>query len=53
MPDTFRTAVVRTPNGPDSIELIDVPVAEPGPGQIRVEIASATTPGSAGTSPAR
>jgi NADPH:quinone reductase-like Zn-dependent oxidoreductase len=41
MPDTFRTAVVRTPHGPDSIELIDVPVAEPGPGQIRVEIVGA------------
>ncbi|MCF2530972.1 alcohol dehydrogenase catalytic domain-containing protein [Yinghuangia soli] len=39
---TFRAAVVRTPNGPDSIEIIDVPVAEPGPGQIRVAIAAAT-----------
>ncbi|WP_406290328.1 NADP-dependent oxidoreductase [Embleya sp. NBC_00896] len=39
---TFRTAVVRVPNGPDSIEIIDVPVAEPGPGQIRVAIAAAT-----------
>ncbi|GCE01952.1 alcohol dehydrogenase catalytic domain-containing protein [Embleya hyalina] len=39
---TFRTAVVRTPNGPDSIEIIDVPVTEPGPGHIRVAIAAAT-----------
>ncbi|MGW0903411.1 alcohol dehydrogenase catalytic domain-containing protein [Streptomyces sp. NPDC002853] len=39
---TFRTAVVRVPNGPDSIEIIDVPVAEPGPGKIRVAIAAAT-----------
>ena len=31
---TFRTAVVRTPGGPDSIEIIDVPVVEPGPGHI-------------------
>jgi NADPH:quinone reductase-like Zn-dependent oxidoreductase len=38
---TFRTAVVRTPAGPDSIEIIDVPVVEPGPGQVRVEIAGA------------
>jgi NADPH:quinone reductase-like Zn-dependent oxidoreductase len=38
---TFRTAVVRTPSGPDSIEIIDVPVVEPGPGEIRVEIAAA------------
>jgi NADPH:quinone reductase-like Zn-dependent oxidoreductase len=42
MSTTFRTAVVRTPGGPDSIEIIDVPVVEPGPGRIRVEIAGAT-----------
>ncbi|MFI6730378.1 zinc-binding dehydrogenase [Streptomyces sp. R-74717] len=39
---TFRTAVVRVPNGPDSIEVIEVPVVDPGPGQIRVAIAAAT-----------
>jgi NADPH:quinone reductase-like Zn-dependent oxidoreductase len=38
---TFRTAVVRTPAGPDSIEIIDVPIVEPGPGQVRVHIAAA------------
>lgn len=37
----FRTAVVRIPGGPDSIEIIDVPVVEPGPGEVRVEIAGA------------
>lgn len=42
MARTFRTAVVRTPGGPDSIEIIEVPVVEPGPGQIRVDIAGAT-----------
>ncbi|MGW4371031.1 NADP-dependent oxidoreductase [Nocardia takedensis] len=41
MTGTFRTAVVRTPNGPDAIEIIDVPVTEPGPGQIRVAVAGA------------
>ncbi|WP_046469659.1 NADP-dependent oxidoreductase [Allosalinactinospora lopnorensis] len=41
MSTTFRTAVVRTPGGPDSIEIIDAPVVEPGPGQVRVEIAGA------------
>ncbi|ABG93556.1 probable Zn-containing alcohol dehydrogenase [Rhodococcus jostii RHA1] len=41
MSTTFRTAIVRTPGGPDSIEIIDVPVVEPGPGQVRVEIAGA------------
>jgi NADPH:quinone reductase-like Zn-dependent oxidoreductase len=38
---TYRAAVVRVPNGPDSIEIIDVPRAEPGPGQVRVEVAAA------------
>jgi NADPH:quinone reductase-like Zn-dependent oxidoreductase len=37
---TFRTAVVRTPGGPESIEVIEVPVVEPGPGEIRVRIAA-------------
>ncbi|WP_054812695.1 NADP-dependent oxidoreductase [Nocardia arizonensis] len=38
---TFRTAVVRAPGGPDTIEIIDAPVAEPGPGQVRVRVAAA------------
>jgi len=38
---TFRTAVVRTPGGPDAIEIIDVPVVAPGPGEVRVAIAAA------------
>lgn len=38
---TFRTAVVRTPAGPDSIEIIEVPVIDPGPGEVRVKIAAA------------
>jgi len=39
--DTFRTAVVRTPGGPDSIEIVEVPVREPGHGEVRVRIAAA------------
>ena len=39
---TFRTAVVRTPGGSDAIEIIEVPVVEPGPGEIRVEVAAAS-----------
>ena len=38
---TYRTAVVRIPAGPDSIEIIDVPIVEPGPGDVRVAIAAA------------
>lgn len=40
-PHTFRAAVVRTPNGPDSIEIIDLPVTEPGPGEVRIAVAAA------------
>jgi NADPH:quinone reductase-like Zn-dependent oxidoreductase len=38
---TFLTAVVRTPGGPDSIEIIDLPVVDPGPGQARIRVAGA------------
>jgi NADPH:quinone reductase-like Zn-dependent oxidoreductase len=38
---TFRAAVVRSPGGPDSIEIIDVPVGDPGPGQVRIRVAAA------------
>ncbi|MGX1615696.1 NADP-dependent oxidoreductase [Micromonospora chalcea] len=38
---TFRTAVVRTPGGPDAIEVIDVPQREPGLGEVRVDVAAA------------
>jgi len=41
MATTFRTAVVRSPDGPDAIEIIDVPLTDPGPGEVRVEIAAA------------
>jgi NADPH:quinone reductase-like Zn-dependent oxidoreductase len=38
---TFRAAVVRTPAGPGSIEIVDVPVVAPGSGEVRIEIAAA------------
>ncbi|MEU6420048.1 zinc-binding dehydrogenase [Streptomyces spiralis] len=38
---TSRRAVVRVPSGPRSIEIVDVPLAEPGPAEIRVKIAAA------------
>ncbi|WP_018180786.1 hypothetical protein [Jongsikchunia kroppenstedtii] len=38
---TFRAAVVRIPSGPDSIEIIDVPVVQPGPGEVLVAVAAA------------
>lgn len=41
MSNTFRAAVVRAPSGPESIEIVDVPVSEPGPGEVRVAVAAA------------
>jgi NADPH:quinone reductase-like Zn-dependent oxidoreductase len=38
---TSRQAVVRVPDGPESIEIIDVSVPEPGPGQVRIKVAAA------------
>ncbi|MYR05285.1 zinc-binding dehydrogenase [Gordonia sp. SID5947] len=38
---TFHAAVVRTPSGPDSIEIIDVPLTEPGAGEVAVAVAAA------------
>ncbi|WP_436772287.1 alcohol dehydrogenase catalytic domain-containing protein [Yinghuangia sp. YIM S09857] len=38
---TSRQAVVRTPSGPQSVEIIAVPPAKPGPGEVRVKIAAA------------
>lgn len=38
---TFRAAVVRNADGPDSIDIVDVPLVEPGPGQVRVDIVAA------------
>ncbi|MEU8069150.1 NADP-dependent oxidoreductase [Micromonospora sp. NPDC049151] len=38
---TFRAAVVRTPTGPDSIEIIDVAQREPEPGEVRVDVTAA------------
>ena len=41
MSTTFRAAVVRTPGGPDAIEIVEAPVVEPGLGELRVEVAAA------------
>ncbi|NYJ03255.1 NADPH:quinone reductase-like Zn-dependent oxidoreductase [Nocardioides thalensis] len=39
---TFRTAVVRDPRGPESVEIVDVSVREPGAGEVRVRIEAAS-----------
>ena len=38
---TFRAAVVRTPDGPDSIEIVNVPLRQPGPGEVRIDVRAA------------
>lgn len=38
---TFRAAVVRDPGGQAPIELVDVPLSDPGPGEIRVAVRAA------------
>lgn len=38
---TFRTAIVHIPRRPDSIDIVDVAVVDPGPGQVRVKVAAA------------
>ncbi|MEV4006797.1 NADP-dependent oxidoreductase [Actinomadura sp. NPDC049753] len=37
----MRAIIVRTPGGPDALELADVPVPVPGPGQVRIRVAAA------------
>lgn len=39
---TFRAAVVVAPGENDAIRLVDLPVVEPGPGQVRVRVEAAT-----------
>ena len=38
---TIRAAVVRVPSGPDSIEIVDALVREPGSGEVCVKVAAA------------
>ncbi len=40
MGDTMRAVVMREPGGPDVLELKEVPRPEPGPGEVRVRVAS-------------
>ena len=38
---TFQAVVVREPGGPESLELVELPVRDPGPGEVRVAIEAA------------
>ncbi|MET9462246.1 NADP-dependent oxidoreductase [Streptomyces canus] len=37
----MRAAVVRTFGGPEAVEIVDVELPEPGPGQVRIKVAAA------------
>src|SRR2546430_6542869 len=37
----MRAVVVRTPGGPETLELTEVPVPEPGAGQVRIRVEAA------------
>lgn len=41
MNDTMRAVVIREPGGPEVLEVREVPVPEPAPGEIRVRVAAA------------
>lgn len=41
-PTTTRAAIVRTPEGPDSVELVETPIGEPGRGEVRIRVAAAS-----------
>ncbi len=36
----MRAVIVRSPGGPEALELVDLPLPEPGPGQVRVRAAA-------------
>jgi NADPH2:quinone reductase len=40
MSDTMKAVVIRAPGGPEVLELRDVPRPDPGPGEVRVRVAS-------------
>ncbi|WP_109506861.1 NADP-dependent oxidoreductase [Nocardioides speluncae] len=37
----MRAIVIRTPGGPEALELVDLPTPEPGPGEVRIAVAAA------------
>lgn len=37
----MRAIVVRTPGGPEALELVELPTPEPGPGEVRITVAAA------------
>ena len=38
MPATYRAMMITRPGGPEVLQPVDLPVAEPGPGELRVRV---------------
>jgi NADPH2:quinone reductase len=41
MPTTYRAQMITRPGGPDVLQTVDLPIAEPGPGELRVAVRAA------------
>jgi NADPH:quinone reductase-like Zn-dependent oxidoreductase len=41
MADTYRALMLRKAGGPDALEVVELPVEQPGPGQLRVRVRAA------------
>src|SRR5258708_32941799 len=38
MPTTYRAVMITRPGGPEVLQTVDLPLVEPGPGEIRVRV---------------
>ncbi len=41
MPTTYRAVMITRPGGPDVLQTVELPIAEPGPGELRVAVRAA------------
>src|ERR1700691_4390768 len=41
MPTTYRAQMITRPGGPDVLQPVNLPIAEPGPGELRVAVRAA------------
>jgi NADPH:quinone reductase len=41
MPTTYRAVMISRPGGPEVLQTLELPVVEPGPGELRVAVRAA------------
>lgn len=41
MPETYRAVLQTIPGGPENLEIVDLPLEPPGPGQLRIRVGAA------------